>query len=279
MGFLVNWIDPKSMKYLTGRFIFRVIFGLMFIQYCSDLHLEFPENRKFIKNNPLIPKAEILILAGDILPFALLDKPCEFLDIVSGSFEAVYWVPGNHEYYHYDMAEKNTVLNEKIRPNVFLVNNTAIVRKNVRLLFSTLWGNISPVNEWTISQNVSDFKVIKMNGSKFTPFHFNSLHNECKMFLAQSLKQSFAGNKIVVTHHVPTLLNYPAIYRGSNINEAFAVEMHDFIEESGADYWIYGHHHSNIPDFSIGKTRLITNQLGYVVHNEHRGFKNDAVII
>ena len=37
----------------------------MKVQICSDLHLEFSDNRKWFKENPLIPKGEILIIAGD----------------------------------------------------------------------------------------------------------------------------------------------------------------------------------------------------------------------
>ena len=33
----------------------------MKIQYCSDLHLEFEENKKFLKQNPIKPVGDILI--------------------------------------------------------------------------------------------------------------------------------------------------------------------------------------------------------------------------
>lgn len=82
----------------------------------------------------------------------------------------------------------------------------------------------------------------------------------------------------MVTHHVPTFLNYPPQYNGDPLNEAFGVELHDFIEQSGPAFWIYGHHHHNISPFMIGNTQLITNQLGYVQYNEHRDFNNLAII-
>lgn len=96
----------------------------MKIQYCSDLHLEFPDNKYLLQNAPLIPEGEILLLAGDIFPFSLLNKPCYFLDWAADNFEKVYWIPGNHEYYRFDIFDKNFVLNEKMRSNLFLVNRS-----------------------------------------------------------------------------------------------------------------------------------------------------------
>jgi len=74
-------------------------------------------------------------------------------------------------------------------------------------------------------------------------------------------------------------MNYPEQYKGSILNEAFAVELFDLIEETVPDYWIYGHSHGNTPDFEIGKTRMLCNQLGYVKYGEHTDFKNNKSFI
>ncbi|GAB2622165.1 hypothetical protein [Belliella aquatica] len=54
------------------------------------------------------------------------------------------------------------------------------------------------------------------------------------------------------------------------MNKAYALELYDLIEDSKIPHWVYGHHHTNTPSFSIGNTNLVTNQLGYVQFSEHR---------
>jgi len=248
----------------------------MKLQYCSDLHLEFWENKAFLRKHPIKPMADILILAGDIFPFALIDKCKNFFDLVSEQFKLVYWVPGNHEYYQADINQRTGVLQEQIRANVFLVNNIAIQQDDVRLIFSTLWSKISPVNELQIEQRLSDFKLISNNGLRFTAQDFNQLHTNSLAFIENEVNNKKEGITVVVTHHVPTFFQYPEKFKGSLISEGFATELFTLIESSNVDYWIYGHHHCNVPEFSIGNTRLITNQLGYVEYKEHKLFKEDG---
>ena len=250
----------------------------MIAQYASDLHLEFPENKDFLKINPLNPMGDVLLLAGDIVPFAVMEKHADFFSYVSDHFKTTYWIPGNHEYYYFDAATKCGVLNEKIRENVFLVNNTSVQNENVRFIFSTLWSKIRPAYQWQIEHGVSDFRVIKFNGFRFSSVQFNQLHDESLMFIKKELQNKTEGKTVVVTHHLPTYMNYPEKYIGSVLNDAFAVELCDLIESKGPDFWIYGHTHQNVPAFEIGTTKLLTNQLGYVRCNEHASFRNDVLI-
>jgi predicted phosphohydrolase len=250
----------------------------MKLQYASDLHLEFPSNKEFLKLHPLQPVGDVLVLAGDIVPFAVMDKHKYFFSYVSDNFEVTYWLPGNHEYYHFDIAEKSGVLNEKIRSNVLLVNNVAVVQDQVKLLFSTLWSKISPRHQWQIERSMSDFHVIKYKGSRFSAELYNLLHEESMAFIQNELKTVHEKKVAVFTHHCPTFLNYPEQYKGDVLNEAFAVELYDMIEASNIAYWGYGHHHNNIPAFSIGNTELITNQLGYVHMNENKCFETNKCI-
>jgi len=239
--------------------------------------MEFSENKRYLKENPLKPVGDILILAGDVVPFNLIDEHDDFFDCISGNFDLTYWIPGNHEYYHSDLAKREGRLYEEIRNNIFLVNNFSVTHDNVRFIFSTLWTKISTQNQWTVQQGLSDFQVISYKGERLTAEKYNQQHEIGLSFISDKLDEK-NNNTIVVTHHVPTLMNYPEKYKGDVLNEAFAVELCDLIESSEATYWIYGHHHQYVASFKIGKTNMVSNQLGYVQYREHLGFDGGCII-
>ena len=244
----------------------------MIVQYCSDLHLEFPENQKWITHNPIEPFGDILVLAGDIVSFAAMGKRNNFFDYISDNFETTYWIPGNHEYYDSDVTKRSGAFQEKIRENVFLVNNEAIVHDNTQFIFSTMWSAISELNQWKIENYISDFRTIRYKDKMFSVENFNELHKTSLGFITGELEKPWNGNKVVVTHHVPTFMNYPKKHKADPLNEAFAAELCDLIERTRPQYWIYGHHHHNAAPFLIGETILLTNQLGYVHRHEHGQF-------
>lgn len=250
----------------------------MTIQYASDLHLEFPENKSHLEKYPLQPAADILILAGDIVPFAVMDRHDAFFDYLNANWKQVYWIPGNHEYYRSDLAMFDNIMSKPIRDNISLLNNKAVTLDGVRIIFSTLWSHISPNNEHEISSRLNDFRIIKDHSQNLSVDRYNALHQENVDFIQSTFDVPYDGKTIVVTHHIPTFLQYPEKYKGDALNEAFASEQYDLIENHQPDAWIFGHHHVNVPEFKIGKTRMLTNQLGYVAYGEDKGFSRDRVL-
>jgi predicted phosphohydrolase len=250
----------------------------MTIQYCSDLHLELPENKKWLTANPIRPVADIMVLAGDIIPFKEMEQCNDFFSFLSDNFQSTYWLPGNHEYYGSDILQRSGSFREAIRPNVFLLNNQVEQLEDTTLIFSTLWSHISPAAEWDIARAVTDYRLITHDGERFRPLHSNRLHAESRTFIESAVAAATSSRIIVATHHVPTFQHYPKQFRGSIINEAFTTELFKFIETAPITAWIYGHHHTNTPEFMIGHTNMLTNQLGYVRKREYYGFRNDALV-
>ncbi|MEO6685592.1 MAG: metallophosphoesterase [Dyadobacter sp.] len=251
----------------------------MIIHYCSDLHLEFRENLQYLTRNPIPPSGDVLILAGDVTTFSRMKVLQSFFDYLSANFEMTYWIPGNHEYYDGDISERSGSTTEKIRDNVLLVNNQSFVHGTTRIICSTLWSHINEASRIRVENSISDFNAILLNGKRFSTDHFNDLHKTNLEFLKSELEEEWMGTTIVATHHAPTFTNYPKRYKNDPLNEVFASEQTPLILQTSPDYWIYGHHHTNTPSFTIGKTQLVTNQLGYVRHHEHGSFDNQRKII
>ncbi|MCX6164239.1 MAG: metallophosphoesterase [Ignavibacteriae bacterium] len=247
----------------------------MRIQYCSDLHLEFEQNSKYIINNPLPVNGDVLILAGDIIPLHDEYFNNSFFSFISENYKKVFWVPGNHEFYYKDINEFSKSFNIKLRININIVNNIDLHYENIQFVFSALWSKISSINEKNIEQSVSDFDCITNNSRKLKAKDFNKLHEECLSFIQQSLSNK-KNKTVVVTHHLPSILCNSSVNNNSPINEAFCVDLTDSIEKSNVNFWIYGHSHFNQKPLYIGNTIMLTNQLGYVHYKEQASFKPNA---
>lgn len=156
--------------------------------------------------------------------------------------------------------------------------NYTFEREGVRIIFSTLWTKISPEMSFFIKNGLYDYRVIRDGSQFFSVDRCNELFEENFNYIKTEVKHNDEKQNIVVSHHVPTFKNYPEEYAESKINEAFATNLDSFIESANIHSWVYGHHHRNVPEFEIGNTKMLTNQLGYVRAGEHEGFKRDAII-
>jgi len=253
----------------------------MNFQFASDLHLEFAQNKKLLSKKPIRPVQETLIIAGDLMPLTAMDQHQDFLNFLSDHFKMTYWLPGNHEYYGSDLATMPSNFEESIRPNILLLNNITKVIPDpegpIELIFSTLWSHIPPHIAEIVGKRVQDFDQIQWKGSKMTPHLYNQLHQNALDFLATALGSNNT-RKMVISHHLPSFLNYPKKHQNDPINACFASNLDDFIQKTAPNAWIFGHHHCNIPPFLIGKTMLYTNQFGYVKFKEGAGFDPTATI-
>lgn len=251
----------------------------MKIQYASDLHLEFSDNYSYLKRNPLKPVGDILVLPGDI-GYLNDDNYGKhpFWDWASENYKQVIVAIGNHELYkYYDLANMPHGLVCSIRDNVKCYYDAVVRIENVDFIISTLWARIKLEEAYITERGVSDFHRILFNGATLTWDNFNREHDKCFRFIQDKVAKSTAVHIIVVTHHVPSFQLASPDFAGSKINGAFTVELEQYIETSPVEYWIYGHSHRNI-DKVIGKTKCVSNQLGYVFHNEHHTFNPEKAI-
>lgn len=253
----------------------------MKIQYASDLHLEFGDNGRYLGLGGIAPVGDILVLAGDVS--YLGDQGLmrhRFFDWCSEHFRETYIVPGNHEFYGgYDIEQTMADYESQYRDNVRYLNNRCVMLEDTELFFTTLWTRISPLHLWTVQQGMNDFRHGVLDGARFCANDVDGLHKRCLEWLESALKASTANRKVVVTHHCPTMRGEFNNYPGGALNSAFMVDLDDFIETCGADYWLYGHtHYAGGSGTRIGQTQLLCNQLGYVCYNEHRAFNGSAVI-
>ncbi len=251
----------------------------MKIQFASDLHLEFPDNKEYLDANPLKPEGDVLVLGGDIVPLHDLDMHSAFFNYVSQNFSMTYWIPGNHEYYRSDLNDRGLDLNEKIRENVILINNHTVMRENVKFIFSTLWTNVGELHKFEIQAGYADFHFIRLNGRLITIDQYNSIHGACLDFLKEELTKPGPATTVVVTHHMPAFPTGSEKLRQLSISNVFIVDLRKLISDTQPDFWIYGHDHTNKVDFSIGSTRLRTNQLGYIMYNEQKGFDSGKYLL
>lgn len=242
----------------------------MKIQYMSDLHLELCDNSRYVKNEIFPVTGDILVLAGDTM-YLKNPAPAQmvFWKWASNCFQDVILVPGNHEYYG-----GGEVMSRGLQWNMMFMANVGYYQNQVKrmgdtdLILSTLWSYVSPEEEYFVQRGLNDFYQTRYEGHRLTVAKYNELHRYCLDFIKKSVAESTADKIVVVTHHLPTKLVVAPEHKGSNINSAFSTELGDFIADSRINAWIYGHSHTNI-DAVIGNTKIVSNQMGYIFHDEH----------
>lgn len=248
----------------------------------SDLHLEFSHNFKPPKNS----EADLMILSGDIITFKNF-KPLS--DFLSDWNKPVLYVTGNHEYYTrqaMDAVEhsfKNHIAS--YHPNITWLNNSDFFLNDIHFFGGTMWtdfNNSDPIaiqNAWNAMNDFS--QIIMPNGQCLTPYDTIKMHEDFKEKLVTWLEKYHDKKRIIISHHSP-VRNPNTKYGNSNLQAAFnSLDMVKIIEKYQPNLWIYGHTHE-CDNHKLGKTQIISNQLGYPQYNgafECVGFDNNGLEI
>lgn len=189
-------------------------------------------------------------------------------------------VPGNHDYYGSwsSRDELTESFKREIRPNVFCCNNTVLRLENVDLICSTLWSEIKPEYAFAVANGLLDFSAISISNSRMTVDDYQWMHRESLRFVQKAVASSSAEQIIVVSHHLPSYVVLADVFKDSALNSGFVTELGNWIVDSPINFWIYGHSHVSIEQ-TIGNTRLLSNQLGYIAYGEGDGYQLDKNFI
>ena len=225
------------------------------LQIASDIHREFG-------HNPPVPNigADVLVLAGDI-GYAE-DSTIEWIrDELAGRYEAILYVPGNHEFYGLDYHRANAHMEEMVMYGEYeWMNNKSVEVGGQRFVGTPLWANFCHEARSMLQAGaaINDFHKIRYNGDVLTPADMLDLHDEAKAFLEKEVRPG----DVVITHWPPTLEAAHPAYPMDGIAKYFSADIPEVIKATKPTLWICGHTHHNVNSM-LGETRILSNQGGY----------------
>lgn len=275
----------------------------MKIALVSDLHLEFAQLT--------LPKtdAEVLLLAGDIVPIAYLveqrtdaearsvKKRTEiFIAETLSQYKTVYHIMGNHEYYKgiwETTAEEFEDYWYKHAPQVKVLNNEAVELGDGLFLWGgTLWTDFAggnPVHMEAAKFGMNDYHLINHEDGlrpyrpygpkdyisiKLKPEDTQEEHENARYELKEAVETHPDVKWIVMTHHLPSWRSIPDKFAGSPLNWGYASDLDPFIEtHPQIKTWVHGHTHVS-QDYNIEGTRILCNPRGYANPNKPNSPEN-----
>ena len=259
------------------------------VRLASDLHLEGFSGTAMDKiENNFLPKhsldaESVLVLAGDIS--SNVTQLAQFLKHIEKRFVRVVYIPGNHEFYHHNIANWGAIAHTEF--GKYALENTwtpydrvgYTIIDGVRYIAGTLWGEGSYKPEYNklIERGLADFHVIENMGKNFTVGDMQQMSRRHKSDILSTLNRSFDGKTVVVTHHMPSYECVAERFSMSAINGGWVTECMELItSEIVPDVWLHGHTHDQIDKIVLGedfKLRIVCNPAGYrhewdTVYNE-----------
>lgn len=232
------------------------------LKYASDLHLEC----RGIYDNVISDfwtnsnNKQYLALVGDIgnLTNNNLER---FFSKIAGKYKKIYYVPGNHEFWHKTKCYHEIEHELKKMCNyhdIIYMNNKKVHINDYQIIGTTLWSNVTDTNNLS-----GDYKNINYQGEKITPEITNEFNKNSIKFISENLNND---KSIILSHHAPLFKNclkYEHIYDLKNQNYCNNLK---YLLKDPIKYWIFGHTHYST-NFYFNNVNIRANQLGFVKPN------------
>lgn len=259
----------------------------MNIQFKSDLHLEsvYGKTHPIVtaEVNPLYvdPKADLLVLAGDIININEYQLNCLISDLKDVKVPILY-VPGNHEYWHTDRQLGKDMMMDMLKDTniTYFGRESEVIKvrdEEVLFIGATLWSPINTPMEAMTAETTPDFRFVKGTTVDIWNQGFISELD----FIERNLNfPDFKHlRKVVITHHLPSFKSVPERFQGSIINCIFASHS-DYLmmeEDCSPVLWIHGHTHDS-KDYMNGRTRVVCNPRGQNGRDRNPKYNNALII-
>lgn len=212
-------------------------------------------------------RADFLIMAGNI---DVQDHGVKYAVQQSQKLNLpVIYILGSQEYYGANSEPLYRKIEREIAgSDVHVLNTTSVVMSDVMFIGATLWTDFELFGSSSRNRVLShaafhleDFYNIKLEHSLFsanlTPSISYEWHQRDKGFIQTSLAEDFAGKKVVITYHAPSMQCIPVTEQDNLLSACHASHLDELIEMYQPDAWFYGQNSPN--QFQLGKTTIINN--------------------
>ncbi|MBN2428344.1 MAG: metallophosphoesterase [Deltaproteobacteria bacterium] len=272
----------------------------MKLQILADLHTEFLMSGPLgqaqkILDDTFNTQADVTVIAGDHY-----NKGCSIskLPDLFPSGRQIVYVAGNHDYYGsvYQLALEKMRQEASSYSQIHFLENDLVEIDGIVFLGAAWWTDMrlfeaSPYAGLydfrktliDVAAGMNDYRKIQFltDDGKLRPLQpadTIQIHHNSVQWLREQF-EIYRGRKIVVvTHHAPSMRSIHESYYQNIMSAAYASNLDALVEASEATYWIHGHVHDQV-DYKIGKTRVLSNCLGYSYEvAEAQGFRPDMVV-
>lgn len=237
----------------------------MKIRILSDLHIE-------INGEPTLPDipCDAVVLAGDTgtklsgLKWALRRFP----------EVPVLYLFGNHEYYgdNYQHVQRHAFELAQ-GTQITILEKSHCTFGGFDFFGATLWTDLAlnqdpELAAIDLQSGMNDYKKIRYETAqgtfpKLRPSHTSLEHTRTLRALYAFLAGRDPSRCVVLTHHAPSARNMTPDDRKHACAPGYASNLEELVTASGVRLWVHGHIHASA-NYTLGRTRVIANPLGYV---------------